>query len=74
MALRLTLTSPGLITRGLGTSPLAETTTLMRVLTLMMRVTTRLKNASCVMGKTAKEPLMKMMANTPCPTLRTLHA
>jgi hypothetical protein len=31
----------------------------------MMRVTTRLENASCAMGRTMKEPSMKMRANTP---------
>jgi hypothetical protein len=39
-----------------------------------MRDTTHLENASCAMGKTTKEALMKMRANTPRPTPQTLHA
>jgi hypothetical protein len=46
----------------------------MRVLTLMMRVMTRLENASCAMGRTMKEPPIKMRANAPCLMLQTLHA
>jgi hypothetical protein len=44
-----------------------------RVSTLMMRVMTHLENASCAIGKIVKEPLMKMRANAPRPTPRTLH-
>jgi hypothetical protein len=46
----------------------------MRVLTLMVRVTTHLESASCAMGRTTKEPPMKMRANAPRPTPRTPHA
>jgi hypothetical protein len=44
-----------------------KTTTFTGVLTLMIRVMTRLENASCAMGSTVKEPLMKMRANAPRP-------
>jgi hypothetical protein len=74
MAHGMTLISPSLITRGLGASPLAETTTFTRVLTLLMRVMNCVENASCAMGRTAKEPPMKMRANAPHPTPRTPHA
>jgi hypothetical protein len=40
----------------------------------MMRVTTCLENAPCAMGRTVKEPPMKMRANTPRSMPRTLHA
>jgi hypothetical protein len=56
MAPGLTLASPGLITRGLGTSPLVETTTLVRVLTLMTRVTTHLENVHVRWGRPQRNP------------------
>jgi hypothetical protein len=73
MALGLMLTSLGLTTRGLGASSLMETTTFTRVLTLMMGVTTHLENASCAIGRSTKEPPMKMRANAPHLKPRTPH-
>jgi hypothetical protein len=75
MAAGLTLTSPGSITQGLCASSSSAATTFSRGLTLMTRVTTRLENASCVIGNSAKEPPTRMRTNTlrPMPRLVMPH-